>query len=220
MKRFLVAAVAAGGILLSVVPRAEAAIIITGTEVGSDVVFSYSGTIDLAGLTFTGTANPGARIGPSFGFFSSPGPGFARFGGPDPIIGSASDFGPGGNSPFGFTDGNQFAIAVAGLPFLGEIGVPLSSLPANPFTDPSASAGLTTLIEGSLTLTNTSFAALGVDVPLAFIWTLPSGDTVRLQGAASEPSAVPVPATLPLFATALLGGLLAPGRRREMDCDR
>jgi hypothetical protein len=167
--------------------QAQATIIITTAEVGPDVVFSFSGDLDVAGM------NP--MVGDNISEAVFPGAGAILFGvhnGVDwydaPGYAAFPSFGPYGIfSGTGTGDTFQVARSVATLGL--ALGLPTGY-----------SGGL---ISGSLTVPG-SFASIGL-IAGTYISTLPSGDTIRL--------AIPEPTAALLLACGV-AGLAAAHRRR------
>jgi hypothetical protein len=183
MKLFAMAVAAA--LLVCAAAPATATIDITVAEVGSDVVFSYAGALDVTGATVdTGFAQ-------SFVFpQDSSGVGAIGFGGGsvDRVfdVTSFPAFGTGGFVAGSGTTGPGFAVFTS-----DSIGLPFGYVSDTP-------------ISGSLTIADESMASLGLIGGVYQTGSLPSGDFVRLT--------VPEPASalLCLWATAAL----ASSRRR------
>ena len=178
--------------------RGQAAITLTATEVGGDVLLTGSGTANLAGLTLLNTTFDSSAIFPSLPYattgsaVSVPSVFYAALSGP-------ANFGPGG-----------FRVATSGT---GDVfGVNLNVL--------VAPVGYTsgTPLSGSSTFASATFASLGM-TPGTYVWTWGAGanaDSLTLQiGPAAPTAAIPEPGTLAL----LLVGTLTTGagfmRRRR-----
>ena len=188
MKRNLAAGVFALGIAAAATSDA-AVLMIEAAEIGSDTVFSFSGSFDVTGLSASNA------LGTSFAGVD-PSSGAILFGGneanldgyviPTPAFGTG-----GGVSGTGVGDTLKiFSDDVIGFA-------------------PGYAGGQ---ISGSLTLTDESFTSLGLSFG-TFTTSAANGATVELRIA--DPAAViPLPATLPLLLGGLLGlGLLARRRR-------
>jgi len=175
---------AVAGALMAALP-AQSAIVIDAAEVGPDVVFSYTGSFDLSGLTATGAVNNNELIDPSTGaiLFAGAGP-FDAY-----EVPSLEVFGPGGTA-IGTATGDTFNVYTSDIVgfAVGYAGGPIS---------------------GDLTLSGETFASLGVlegtYASVAF-----NGETITLYIGAVV---VPLPAALPLLAGALFG--LGALRRRR-----
>lgn len=173
-------AVAAGAPL-----AATATIDITVAEFGADVVFSYSGALDLTGANVVSAgANTNAFVAP----VTSGGVGAIGFGGgsTDRVFDVAS------LPPFGtgsFLEGSPMGPGF-GVFTSDSLGVPVGYVSNTP-------------IAGSLTLDGQTLASLGLIEGVYQTGTLPSGDFVRL----TIPEVVPEPvrAWLGLSVAAALG---------------
>jgi len=139
---------------------ANASVIITLDQVDPNVVAKGSGTLDLTDLTFTGTANTGVGIIPSFGFLGLGEP--TTSGGNITINDYIGISGP--------TEFGTFIVTVAStssgsqlvLNGLGTIGVPVGYVFGTP-------------LSAMATWDNTTIVALGV-IPGVYTWTWGSGD--------------------------------------------
>jgi hypothetical protein len=165
-------------------------VVVTLSEVGSDVVASGRGTLNLAALSFQKsggsfsfiTANVASIIlGPTYGAFAA---GYSNISGPN-------NFGPGSvlSATSGFGD-------LFGL--LGQGGTPLLTVPAGYVSGSELLSGATWV--------GKSFARLGV-TPDTYVWTWGTGstaDSFTLQIGGTE-TAIPEPGTLGLFALTGLG---------------
>ena len=166
---------------------AQAAMIVTLEEVGSDVVATGSGTLDTTGLSFVFEGFAGPFIDPMFGVIYA-GEGFdlvdvyigAVTGPPSFGLGSQI-FGDSGSGDRAGIDGTAGTIAV---PLGYNSGAPLSN--------------------GGIWL-NQSFSGLGV-TPGTYVWTWGEGehaDSFTLQ--IERDTAVPEPTTLTLLGLGLAG---------------
>ena len=188
MRRFLVTATVLG-LALGAAGRGQAAILLTATEVGSDVLLTGSGTANLADLFLLpggGGATGSSGIDPS-----EP----AAVTGPanptliDVYVGvnSPAPFGPGGltfpTSGTGDVFGANSSVLV--VPTGYTSGVPLF---------------------GTSTFAGATLASLGV-TPGTYVWTWGTGanaDSLTLQIVPTAPAAIPEPGTLSLL---LMGGM-------------
>ena len=156
---FLGALTLAAGILHS-----NGAVTITAVEAGGDVVFSSSGSINLAGL-------PAPGAGSAFGFVAaeaaalSVGPAASEaldFYGS--VLTGPASFGPGAGGAVFASSGSGNKIAVGGQ--FGQFWLPAGYVSGQP-------------ISGTATFDTATFASLGM-TPGAYAWTLPNADTVSL----------------------------------------
>jgi len=195
-------AIACCGFALALVcsqQHATGGVVLTLSEVGSDVVASGSGTLNLAALNFDheggafsliGANAASIIVGPTFGESA------AGYGG----ISGPNNFGPGFVSlkaTSGFGD-------LFGL--LGQGGTPLLTVPEGYISGSS--------LFGRATWTGKSFASLEV-TPGKYVWTWgtgPTADSFTLQ-IGETATAIPEPATWGLFA---LIGLVVLCRRVQI----
>jgi hypothetical protein len=181
--------------LLSTHQLGEAAVIITVAEVGNDVVFEYSGSLDTTGLTPTGFATNGCGI--FWGNTSSSSTVIAfglggesascsevlmeGFLGVQSFVAVSS---PGASAIRGATTGTGFSL------FTGNIlGLPFGYV----------SGGA---LFGTLTLTNQTFASLLLVDGIYTTYTPQNRDFIQLR---IESIAVPEPGTLALLGLGLVG---------------
>lgn len=168
-------------------------------ESGSDVVMEYSGTIDTTGFTPTSSSSviTGLDLGPANGLYSSIISGFQRFS----VTVSGPDFGTGGqilqvDQP---ASGDSFGFFVEE----SEVLMPFGYVSGSP-------------IAGMSIIESASLSELGAVTGVYTYETIVSGvatNTITLT--VESPTTVPLPATLPLFATGLCG--IALWRRRRSD---
>lgn len=172
MFRILVAALFA-----LIAAHAQAGIIVTTAQVGPSVVFSFSGTLDLAGTTPISSSNTSELITPSSG-----------------------------GVLFGIRNGLDSYTGIPDFPAFGTTAVhngtgsgdTLQLYTANGIGVPGGYSG--GFISGALSVPGT-FASLGLTDGV-YTRTLPSLDTVQMT--IDSNAVVPVPATLPVLA-ALVG---------------
>lgn len=171
---------------------AQAALLMSFQEVGSDVIGTMSGSLNLSGMSAT-TGFTSSVIGAetSAGIFGTGpiGSVLTRYIGQ--ISGPAS-FGIGGNVSADSTTGD----AVFFYATLHAFWVPDTYISGD-------------ALSGSLTFLNDSFTSLGATAG-DHVYTLTSGDTITVRFA----NAVPLPASLPLSAAALAALALVRRRRQ------
>lgn len=172
-------------------PVAQASYLVTVEQVGSNVVASGSGTIDLTGLTFDGGFASGpAALDPSIGYINT-GPttsvgldAYTGFTGP-------TSFGSGGFT--GASSGTGDSVEIIGSS--GTYGVPLLWVPSG-YVSGSA-------LSDNSTYDSATFSSLGL-TPGTYEWTWGIGAN---QNFTLQIEATPEPSSLLLFASALLAGL-------------
>jgi hypothetical protein len=169
---------------------AQAAYTVTLEQVGANVVATGSGTLNIAGLGSIGPGIDPAGLVPFTGVIITgpPAVGEDFYTG---VTGGPTSFGSGPVTLASSGSGDK--VDIGGQ--LRELTVPLGYVSGNPLADTS-------------TYDNTSFSSLGV-TPGTYTWTLPSGDTFRLQI-----GVVPEPASLTLLAVGLAGLGIALRTRR------
>jgi hypothetical protein len=167
-------ALAALGLVIGAAGQARASLMLTMTQVGSDVVVSGSGSANLAGLTFVITGQAASAMGPNA-------PGLTT----GPISQPLTDVYTALSGPSSFGSGGQsFATSGTGDLFgfsQGDLLVPHGYVSG-------------ALLSGSSTFANQTFASLGV-TPGTYVWTWGSTDnhdSLTLEIV----TAVPEPATL------------------------
>jgi hypothetical protein len=168
-------------------------------EIGSDVVATGSGQLDLTGLNFLNSVFGFAGIwpvGPTV-LLGGPGPQPQKSDFYDGIISGPANFGSG-------------TITLATSETGGRVGLDLRGLPLPNVTVPVGYISDSALGPSTLTFNNATFATLGV-TPGIYTWTWGSGAD---QSFTIETTPTPLPATLPLFATGL-GALGLVGWRRK-----
>jgi hypothetical protein len=169
-------------------PPAQAAYVITLAQVGPNVVATGSGTIDLAGLFFTGS-------GTTLGSFVRPSSSAIRTG----VAGDADGY-AGATPPSNFGSGlSTFASSGSGDNVEADdifIGVPAGYVSGAALSD-------------SATYDSATFASLGV-TPGTYVWTWGSGATA--DSFTLDVSAIPEPSTWALLGVGFLG-LAAMGLR-------
>lgn len=173
-------------------PPARAGYIVTLTQVGSNVVATGRGTINLTGLIPVGGAITGAGIYPNEGFIAT---GSASFTPVDLYFGFAgpTNFGSGGNTNASRGSGDTVAIDYNTPGYAPNIEVPHGYVSGSPLKD-------------SAIYDNATFASLGV-IPGTYVWTWGSGVTRDSFTLNVGPRAIPEPSGLLLLALPL--GLLA-----------
>ena len=196
MKHFL------GAMLVSVLTvavmapnPARSAVIINFEETGGSVTMNLSGSLDIAGTSFSFST-------PFFTTFFSPTSSF----GPNASIlvtgNNVADiyFGLSGPSVVGSATGSFFPANPSStsfwlMPTFNEIGVPAGYASGDP-------------LNATLTFTGQSFASMGLTAGDQFVWTLPN-DTITMNIVAAS-----APAGLPL-ALAAFGAVALIRRRRR-----
>jgi hypothetical protein len=172
LSNFAVAA-ALGLTIFGAQARAEGAdsgIVIDITQVGDNVVATYSGSVDLSGLTLLGTAAPGGGIIPDLALvIFGAGGDVDEYGG----LSGPKSFGTGGTTYVSSQSGDSFGLDGGADPSTGLLYVP---------------EGYTsgTLLSGSATYDNQTFASLGLK-PGNYVYTWDS-DPVTVNVGIPEPS--------------------------------
>ena len=183
MKRLLTALA-----FVTAASTAQAAVLIQANNVGDDLVFSYSGTLDLTGMVQDGQdLSPRSLIAGGVGAILSYNNNVDRY-----ALNSLPAFGNQSLSN-GVTLGTDFAIF------------------SNDFLGIQAGYQSGDAIDGTLTFANESIATAGLFFG-SFTTTLDSGDTITMR--ISDANVVPLPAGLPLLLAGLAGfGVLARRKR-------
>jgi hypothetical protein len=168
LDNFAVAA-ALGLTILGGQARADG-IVIDIRQVGDNVVATYSGSVDLSGLTFLGTAVPGGGLWPYFALvIFGAGGDVDEYGG----LSGPTSFGTGGVTFVSSQTGDSFGLDGGADPETGLLYVP---------------EGYTsgTLLSGSATYDNQTFASLGLTPGnYAYTW---DGDPVTVNAMIPEAS--------------------------------
>lgn len=186
-------AVAVAGLVLGFAPQSQAASVdIVATEVGSDVVFSATGTFSVAGLTKVSTVGAASVISGTDGLI--------QFGGSGDLYSydapTAFNFSSGGFDVANSNTGGIFG-------FDPRNGIKYLMVPFN-FTSGA--------INSTMTFAGQTFASLGLINGYSDQIQFSNGQTVSLNIGVS---AVPLPAALPMLLAAL-GGLGLVARRRKL----
>ena len=178
-------------LMLALTLPARSAVLITVEELSGNVLFSYSGSIDLTGLSVAGSTNGAAFVTPSYQGVSSA----LGFGRGNSMYGYAGTVMPRfGTASFtqGTATGSGFSIFANGYLALAQNYVSGS------------------LISGTLTLVNQTAASLGL-IDGVYKMTLSNGDYAQLTI-----GSVPLPAALPLLGGSMAAfGLVGWRRRRQ-----
>jgi len=176
--------VVSGIAVSSVFSSAQAAVLITAQETGGNVLFSYSGTLNLSGYSSSSNGPVGGPgIDPSQALIVFDSGTFSIYS--YNSIGGPSSFGSGDGASPSSTTNNQFGIQ----PGSGDIYVP---------TGYSSGGSLS----GSMTFNSATFASLGI-TPGSYTWTIPN-DSITLTVSTSVPeplNILGVTASLVLFGT-------------------
>ena len=179
---------------LGITQSARANVIATINQVGTSVVGTGSGTVDLAGLTFLGSGSLAAGVNPSIAAFNAGSGAYDDYSG----VSGPTSFGIGGPSfPASSSTGNPVSI----FGQAGELRLPQGYLTGGP-------------LSGTFTFNNATFAGLGV-TPGTYVWTWGTGvhaDSFTINAGVGVPDAG---STLPLLGFALLG--LAALRRKQTE---
>ena len=195
MKKLFLSAVVAGVMAYHGVTSAKAAFVIDINQVGSNVVATGSGTIDLTDLTnASSSSSSAAEIAPVLGLITMTSTQFDIY---NTFTGPGS-FGSGGATFANMSSGSAFTLE----PNVDVIGVPHLYVSGSALSD-------------SATYNSTTLTMLGL-TPGTYVWNWGSGahaDNVTLQ---IGPVVTPLPTALPLFASGLVGlGLLGWRRKKS-----
>ena len=175
---------------------ARAAAIMSFDQVGTDVVGTLSGSLDLTGMTadalpstFVGAGVEPNLAGFSIGTVGDPQTHYTQVTGP-------TSFGSGGYTGADNSSATDFAV-YGGGPTTG-LWVPVGYTSGNP-------------LSGTLLFSNATFSSLGL-TPGTYLYTLGSGDTVTVQIGPAAP--VPEPASMLLLGSGFSAALLRRRRRK------
>lgn len=191
-KSLTVVAALASAVLLS--SAANAAVQISIQEVGSDVVATTSGSLNLAGLNYVLTGNNTAFLDPSLGYFFSRAASYDIY---------TTLTGPTGFGTSVTTSGTGTGNAFAFSRIFGGVGVPAGY-----------SSG--SLLSGTTTFGSQTLATMGA-TPGSYVFTVPN-DTITVQvGTLHAVSAVPEPSTwaMMLLGFGAVGGAMRMVKRRQ-----
>lgn len=178
------------GLVLYLTGGAQAAVLIEAVETGDDVIITGSGSYDVSGITRS-SSNDRVLAGIlADSAILNFGTGIQAYDFYTGLTFGPSSLGDGGfRIPSSFT-GNAFSLQN------NFVGVAVGTTSGN--------------VNFTATFLNQSFATLGLDVG-TYEWAWNGDSATFIVG---EVNVVPVPATLPLLATALIGLGLAARRRR------
>lgn len=204
INHFLVSIIAAGTLAAALAwsPAAKAAVVMTIEQVGSNVVASGSGSLDVAGLTFDGNMVAFPFMLPVNGILlvGNPSSGTTDTYGP---IAGPSNFGSGSLAWADSATGDLIGVSSSS----SFLGVPPGYLSGSP-------------LSGTATFDNTTLANLGV-TDGTYTWTWGSGDhadSLTLEiGASAITAGVPEPSTWAMMILGFCGiGFLAYRRKDQI----
>lgn len=181
--------------LFSFAEPAEASVLWQFSEQGSDLVGSFSGSLDLTGAVSDLGFGPGSILSPGATSLFSTSVTTIGFS----VVGPGAPFGTAGSGVLGTSTGDSLAVTSYGIG-TGDLFFSLN-------VAPSYLSGAS--LAGEVTFANESFASLGITAGSSFVFTLPS-DTLTV--AFGETTPVPLPAGGALLIGAL--GLMRALRRR------
>jgi PEP-CTERM motif len=176
---------------------AQAGYVVTLQEVGSDVVATGGGPIDLTGLGGDLLALAAAAIVPSAGLISTGSPIFEGATAHSGFITGPASFGSGGETFADSGTGDKVGLAVD----LQLLVVPFGYASGDPLSDTS-------------TYLNQTFASLGV-TPGTYVWRWGSAEPDQSFTLIIGPAAVPEPASIALLGAGLAALLLFRTGRRS-----
>ena len=183
LKRGACLLVCTASLLASDIRPSTASVIINATQVGSNVVFNYSGDINTVPL---GTPTPGGNTLPGFIYTGA----FTAFGGDGITPASLAEYNAGTGSFFNLNTGGNFFTADS---FTGDIFGVDSSMGTFVLLSPTYSSGAP--ITGSLTFNNTTISGLGLTDGTSYSGLISdSNDTITLNAGSA-----PVPGPLPIL---------------------
>ncbi|WP_136444017.1 hypothetical protein [Pacificoceanicola onchidii] len=181
--------------LFSIAEQAEASVLWQFSEQGSNLVGSFSGSLDLTGAAPDLGFGPASILAPAGTSLFSSSVSTIGFS----VVGPGAPFGTYGSGALGTSTGDSLAVAAYGIG-TGELFFSLNVAPSYISGAPLA---------GEITFANESFASLGITSGSSFVFALPS-DTLTV--AFGETTPVPLPAGGALLIGAL--GLMRVLRRR------
>ncbi|MEO0485306.1 MAG: VPLPA-CTERM sorting domain-containing protein [Pseudomonadota bacterium] len=165
------------------------ALTITGFQDGNNYQFIFSGAVDTTGATQFGLRSGSALLDPSTDQIFLGAPGSQIRSDLYLLVGAFTSFGTGFTSLPSSSTGDRVGLRILN-------GNPIVALPEN-YVSGAA-------ISGSSTFTNRNTTFLGI-TPGTYLYDLPN-DTITLQILdTAQPAAVPLPAGVWLFGTALAG---------------
>ncbi len=184
-KSLTVVAALASTVLLS--SAANAAVQISIQEVGSDVVATTSGSLNLAGLNYVSTGSNTAFLEPSLGYFFSRAASYDIY---------TTLMGPTGFGTSVTTSGTGTGDAFAISKIFGGVGVPAGYSSGSPLSGITTSVGAT---------------------PGSYVFTVPNDTITVQVGSLQAVSAVPEPSTwaMMLLGFGVVGGAIRVVKRRQ-----
>jgi len=206
MKGKVVTALAASMLLGATAAASASGFHVSLQQVGSDVVATGSGAIDLTGLGPSGSESIFVS-----GFLQANIGDLTVGGGPGTVdLYLGKIFGP---ASFGSGSTGHFASSGS----LNPVGISMAQGPGNIFDEIVVPHGYVsdTVLSDSSTFSNATFAGLGV-TPGVYVWTWGTGADQSFTLEVGSQVATPLPAALPLFATGFaFAGLLGWRRKRR-----